>query len=124
VKDGKEMTQEQAEVLATQDFINTVMSAVENLAIYPRLNVHLDRVMLVLLLRCVRTVKSVCVLAEQQSGLYRSDGTIEKSHGSTDQGIIGAQHTASTRAGSTLSGTDLANSDVIGRLTAAEIAFF
>jgi hypothetical protein len=62
------MTQDEAEVLATKEFIATVVASVESLRIYPRLSVHLDRVLLVLLLRCVRTAQSVCTLVEQQLG--------------------------------------------------------
>jgi hypothetical protein len=62
------MTQDEAELAETKEFLATVTASVESLRIYPRLNVDLDRVMLTLLLRCVRTAKSVCILAEQRLG--------------------------------------------------------
>ena len=51
------MTQDQAELTATKEFLTAVITEVEKLGIYPRLNMHVDRAMLVLLLRCVRTAQ-------------------------------------------------------------------
>ena len=61
-------TQALAELCTVRNFIDVVVRAVEDLRIYTRLNLLLDRVMLVLLLRCVRTARSVCDLAERGFG--------------------------------------------------------
>jgi len=64
----EEMTQRERELIFTKEFIETVVSSVETIRIYPRRNVHLDVVLLILLLRCVRAARAVCILAEQEMG--------------------------------------------------------
>jgi hypothetical protein len=62
------MTQIEMELAGTTAFIDIVGSSVEALRIYPRLNAYVDRVLLTILLRCVRTARGVCTIAKQGLG--------------------------------------------------------